>query len=152
MKYLKMKKKKNTFTLIEVLIAIVLTTTACFFLLEFEESYIKNTRESLKKVQKERLIQEAYVLLLEHLYTNQTPWKLIEDKKPYRYELKEADWEAEAIFAPVTHRVDEQITQDLMDVRIDLTLYHLGKEQTTQPEIRLCLKKEERMHVETPQT
>lgn len=152
MKYLKMKKKKHTFTLIEVLIAIVLTTTACFFLLEFEESYIKNTRESLKKVQKERLIQEAYVLLLERLYTNEIPWKVIEDKKPYHYELKEADWEAEARFEPVFHRVDEQITQDLMDVKIELTLYHLDKVQTIQPEIRLCLKKEERLHVETPQT
>lgn len=152
MKYLKMKKKKYTFTLIEVLIAIVLTTTACFFLLEFEESYIKNTRASLKKVQSERLIQEAYVLLLEQLYTNQIPWNTIQDQKSYRYNLKEADWEAEAIFKLAKHKVNEQITLDLMDVKIALTLYYMGTKQTTEPEIRLCLKKEERMHVEEPQT
>lgn len=146
------KSNKKRFTLIEVLIAIVLTTGACFFLLEFEESYIKNARQSLRKVQKERLIQEAYVVLLEHFYTNQIPWKLVEDKKSYRYALSEPDWDVEALFAPVNHNTTEQITQDLLDVKIELTLYYRGEQPTELPEMRLCLKKEERLNVQTPET
>ncbi len=147
-----MKKKKRTFTLIEVLIAIALATGACFFLLEFEESYIKNARQSLLKVKKERLTQEAYVVLFEHFYTNQIPWKAVEDKKSYRYPLSEPNWEAEASFSPVHHKNSEEISQTLIDAKVTLKLYHYDKEQAKQPEMRLCLKKEERMHVQTPQT
>ncbi len=146
-----MKKKKHSFTLIEVMIAIFLATGACFFLLDFEESYIKNTRESLKKVQKERLIQEAYVVLLEQLYTNQIPWKLIEDKKSYTYPLSDADWEVEAQFNRVVHKDEsEQISSSLMDIKVNLVVRYMGKEESEQPEIRLCLKKEGSKLVETP--
>ena len=50
-----MKKKKNRFTLIEVLIAIALATSACFFLLEFEESYIKKTQEKTDDINQGRI-------------------------------------------------------------------------------------------------
>ncbi len=148
-----MKKKKNRFTLIEVLIAIGLATGACFFLLEFEENYIKNARQSLIKVQKERLTQEAYVLFLEKLYTNQIPWKAMEDEKSFDFLLSDSNWNVIASFTTVSHGQVEEVAQNLMDVRALLTLYHNGKEQITKgQEIRLCLKKEERMHVQTPQT
>lgn len=145
-----MRKKKNSFTLIEVLIAIFLVTGACFFLLEFEESYIKSARESLKKVQKERLIQEAYVLLLEELYTNQIPWKVLEDGKIHRFTLSQPGWEAEAHFTPVQHNETEQVSENLLDLKIALTLYQNEKKYEGQPELRLCLKREERLNVQTP--
>lgn len=147
----KKKKTKHSFTLIEVLIAFALTTAACFFLLEFEESYIKNTRASIKKVEKERLIQEAYVVLLQNLYTNEIPWKVIEDKKSYRYPLSEENWEVEAFFTPKSSITDDPITQDLLKVDVELVLFYNSKQQCTEPEVRLCLKKEERTHVETPE-
>jgi hypothetical protein len=147
----KKKKTKHTFTLIEVLIAFALTTAACFFLLEFEESYIKNTRASIKKVEKERLIQEAYVLLLQNLYTNEIPWKVIEDNKSYLYPLSENNWEAEAFFTPKPTKFDDPITQEFLDAKITLKLFYKGEEQCTEPEIRLCLKKEERTHVQAPE-
>ncbi len=145
------KKKRNKFTLIEVLIAIFLVTGACFFLLSFEENYIKNARASVKKVQKERLIQEAYVLLLEQLYTNQIPWKLIEDKKSSTYPLSEANWEVEATFEPIKPRgKTEPITQTLMEVKVHLAIRYLAEEPSILPEIRLCLKKEGSKLVEAP--
>lgn len=147
----KKKKTKHTFTLIEVLIAFALTTTACFFLLEFEESYIKNTRASIKKVEKERLIQEAYVILLQNLYTNEIPWKVIEDKKSFRYPLSNENWEVEAFFKPKPTKHDDPITQEFLDAEIALTLFYKGEEQCTEPKIRLCFKKEERTHVEAPE-
>ena len=147
-----MKKKKSSFTLIEVLIAIALATSACFFLLEFEESYIKNARQSLIKVQKERLIQEAYTLLLEKLYTNQIPWKAIEDQKSFDYNLSDHDWTVTANFKTVNHHHAEEVSQSLLDVKTELTLYRNGQEQSPQaPEIRLCLKKERSTDVQTPQ-
>jgi len=147
-----MRKKKNKFTLIEVLVAIFLVTGACFFLLQFEESYVKSSRQSLKKVQKERLIQEAYVKLLEQLYTNQISWQQIEGGNSHRFPLDAPDWEAEAHFAPVAHDTTETITQSLMDVKIVVSIFHHGEKESTQPEIRLCLKKEELLNVEAPKT
>ncbi len=143
-----MRTKRHKFTLVEVLIAIFLVTGACFFLLNFEESYIKSARKSLKKVQKERLIQEAYVVLLEQLYTNQVPWKVVEDGGTHNFGLSEENWTVEACFKPVFHDVTEQLSQSLMDVKTELTLFHVGKKEAELPMIRLCLKKEERTHVQ----
>ncbi len=143
-----MRTKRRKFTLVEVLIAIFLVTGACFFLLNFEESYIKSARKSLKKVQKERLIQEAYVALLEHLYTNQVPWKTVEESGSYRFDLSDEPWSAEAHFIPISHDISEQITQNLMDVETELTLFYGDKEEAALPKIRLCLKKEERTDVQ----
>lgn len=135
--------RKKTFTLIEVLIAIFIATGACFFLLEFEESYIKSARASLKKVQKERLIQEAYVVLLEQLYTNQIPWKAIEDQATVPIALSDENWKADASFLPVIHSNTEQISQNLMDVKVALKLRSEDSKEQDLTEIRLCLKKEE---------
>ncbi len=146
-----MKPKKNSFTLIEVLIAIFIVTGSCFFLLSFEENYIKNARASLKKVQRERLIQEAYVLLLEQLYTNQIPWKLIEDSKSCTYPLSEKDWDVEAIFSPAKRpKEPELITKTTLDVKVSLVMRYMGKEESIQPEMRICLKKEGSKLVEAP--
>ena len=147
-----MKKKKNTFTLIEVIIAIAITTTACFFLLQFEESYIKNARQSLLKVKKERLIQEAYVVLLEHLYTNRIDWKTIEDQKTYRFALSDKDWEAEASFSPVKHTAKKQILGRFLDVRAHLTLQHLDDEFVQEEPMHVCVQKHEGgLHVQAPE-
>ncbi|MBS0635422.1 MAG: hypothetical protein JSR37_08175 [Verrucomicrobia bacterium] len=137
--------RKKTFTLIEVLIAIFIATGACFFLLEFEESYIKSARASLKKVQKERMIQEAYVVLLEQLYTNQIPWKAIEDQATVPIPLSDENYQATATFMTVPHGNSEQVSQPLLDVKV---IIKMGEQQELS-EIRLCLKKEEHIDEKT---
>lgn len=143
-----MMKKKNSFTLIEVLIAIVLATTACFFLLEFEESYIKKSRQSVVNLQKERLMQEAIVTTLEALYTNQVDWKLIQDKKSVTLPLTLEHWEAHVNFLPEDH--GQKVIQDLMDVHVTVQLMHQSDENPkNEATFRLCLKKGEVLHVQT---
>lgn len=141
-----MKKKKNSFTLIEVLLAIVLTTTACFFLLQFEESYIRQARQSVLKLQQERLMQEALVTTFERLYTNQVDWKLIEDRKVVRFPLSEPEWQVTVSFEPKIQ--SEKVINNLLDVKVSLQLEHRDQSIGSDAVVRLCLKKEERLNVQ----
>jgi len=144
-----MTKKKSSFTLIEVLIAIALATTACFFLLEFEESYIKKSRQSVLNLQRERLMQEALVTTLEALYTNQIDWKVIQDKKMASLPLTNSDWEARVSFSPKDH--GQKVVQNLLDVEVTVELVNLREEGIKNAAtFRLCLKKGEVLHVQTP--
>ncbi|MCE5294237.1 MAG: type II secretion system GspH family protein [Chlamydiales bacterium] len=147
-----MKKKKNTFTLIEVLIAIALATSACFFLLEFQESYIKSARLSLRKIEKERYTQEAYVRLLEQFYTNQISWKAVLEHQTYSFSLSDTKWQAQAALSYAPHGNSTELDPTVLDARITLTLLYNDEDQGEQPEICLCLKKEGEAHVQAPQT
>jgi hypothetical protein len=145
-----MKKKKASFTLIEVLIAVSLTIAACFFLLDFEESYVKNARASLMKVKRERLINEAYVALIEQLYQNQIPWKLIEDKSGMSFPLSDPDWTVDAEFSHVKHKANDEMINQLMHIEVSLGMRYLDQDPVWLPAIRFCLKKEGELRVETP--
>src|SRR5262245_21217465 len=92
-------RKKKAFAHIEVLIAIVLTTSACFFLLSFENSLIMKTTKSIQNLEKERLARQASVLLFEKLYTNQIDWATVAGGKSYEMPLEPSPWTAKYIFS-----------------------------------------------------
>ena len=143
-----MKKRKSSFTLIEVLIAIALATTACIFFLQFEQSYVKQARESLLMVQQERRMQEACVELFESLYMNRIDWKAIQDKQSSQFALSDPAWKAIVDFEPKGK--ETTMTPDVMDVKVTLTLFYNDREMKEKPTFRLCLKKEDRVHVQAP--
>lgn len=96
-----MKKKKQSFSLIEVLIAIVLVSTAALFLLSFENRLVAKTKESVQKLERERSIQQASVRLFELLYKQQIDWKTIAEEKSYETRLESGDWVVKYDFAHI---------------------------------------------------
>lgn len=130
--------------------AIVIATIACLFLLDFEKSYIKKSRQSLYNIEKEHMLQEATVRFLEELYTNKIDWKTINEQKSVKIDLSDPSYKLEASFELVSR--GEEILPNLLDVKAHLTLIRHDERLEPENTLRLCLKKEERLNVQTPAT
>lgn len=117
-----MKRKKRPFTLIEVLIAIALSTMCIFYLLQFEQGQIKKQSESVKSFKIDEMLQEATVKLYERLYFNQIDWKTIHSRKGYVFILDDATWKADCSFDLIEDK--EEIATDAMLATATISLLH----------------------------
>jgi Prokaryotic N-terminal methylation motif len=136
-----MKKKKKSFTLIEVLIAIVLVTTASVFLLSFESSLMVKTRQSFQKLEMERLVQQASVVLFEELFTHRIGWKALSDQQPYEVRLQNSDCVARYDFAHINK--SQTIDPEYLYLSATISLKKGMFEMLGVAKMPLFLKKEE---------
>lgn len=133
--------KKRTFALIEVIIAVVLVTTACFFLLDFENILIHKTKKSVQDLEKERLTQQASVLLFEKLSTHQIGWETVANEQSCEMPLDASKWVVKYDFSiPKTLR---SFSSDLLRATATISLRHAERSFEKAAELPLYLKKEE---------
>ncbi|MBS0654346.1 MAG: type II secretion system protein [Verrucomicrobia bacterium] len=135
-----MKKKKKSFTLIEVLIAIVLVTGASVFLLSFESSLMVKTKQSFQRLEQERLVQQASVMLFEELFTHHISWKTISEQQSYEIRLQNSDWVAKYDFAHI--KKPQTIDPDYLYVSATISLKKGLFEMLGVAKMPLFLKKE----------
>jgi hypothetical protein len=81
-------RKKRAFSLLEVVVAVIIASGACLYLLEFETILISRSKHSLEKLEVEQMKQQAYVKLFENLYTNTIPWKTVIEGKEFTIDLE----------------------------------------------------------------
>lgn len=122
-----MRAKKRPFTLVEVLIAIALSTMCIFYLLQFESGQIKKQTESVSSFKIDEKLQEATVKLYELLYLNQIDWKTIQSKKGYVFVLDDPEWKAQALFD--LKKEKEEIMPDAMYATATISLLHKDVEK-----------------------
>lgn len=136
-------KKKRAFALIEVVIAVLLATGACVFLLGFESKVLLRAQKSLEKLEFEQMKQQAYVRLFENLYTNHIAWKVATEGKEVLIDLdspSKREWKAKWTFK--TLKMPEMIEPTYARVQATLCLVKGGEEYQDTLEFNVFLKQE----------
>lgn len=121
-----LRKKKSSFILIEVLVAMTLLFIVGFAYIEIQKGLADKMRATIKKSKQERQAQQALVRLIEKLWQNVIPWEVIEQQKSYRLVLDPAIWEVEYSFTNVKHE-EEPLPTNSVDVEVTFELYKNGE-------------------------
>jgi hypothetical protein len=123
------------------MIAIGLSTTACFFLLSFESSLIMKTKTSIQNLEKEALTGQASVLLFEKLYTHQIDWETVFNQKSYEVLLEPSGWTATYTFK--NKNPSKKISPDVLFAEATISLHKGDSSFENVAQRPLFLKKEE---------
>jgi type II secretory pathway pseudopilin PulG len=135
--------KKQAFSLIEVVIAVLIASGACLFLLNFESKVLLRSQHSLEKLEIEQMRQQAYVRLFENLYTNHISWKTVTEGKEVLLDLEsptKKEWKAKWLFKVLL--MPELIDPPIAQVEATLCLLHGSKSYEDPIQFKLFLKQE----------